>query len=143
MATPLINGKAYDWSMIVVTMLGVPFTGITAVSYKTSQEKTNNYGIGSEPVSRGRGRKTYEASITFLGEEWKNILSAAPDNDPLKIGSFDVSIKFLDPVSGLIQETLMKFCEFTEHGVDASEGDTMIEVEAPILPGSIVTQNIV
>lgn len=136
MATPLINGTSYSWADVTLTMLGTPFTGVRAISYKASQEKVNNYGIGSEPVSRGRGRKSYEGSITFLAEEWKNIIAAAPNGEPLDIGAFEISIKWIT-TSGVVQETKLKFVEFTEHGVDMSEGDTMVEVEVPLVIGKI------
>lgn len=136
MAIPLINGSSYSWADVTITMLGTPFTGVRAISYKVSQEKVNNYGIGSRPVSRGRGRKTYEGSITFLAEEWKNIISAAPNLEPLDIGSFDISIKWINQ-TGLAQETRLRSCEFTEHGVDMSEGDTMVEVEVPLIIGDV------
>lgn len=137
MATALINGKAIDWAMITVTMLGGTFTGITKISGKSSQEKTNNYGIGSLPVSRGRGRKTFEGSITFLAEEWKNIIAAAPNNEPLDIPAFEVAITFVDPTAGTVWQTKFLQSEFTEHGFDASEGDTMMEIEVPLIMGLI------
>ena len=54
MATPLINGRAYDYAQIEVNILGVPVAGISAISYTEEQEKVNNFGAGSNPVSRGR-----------------------------------------------------------------------------------------
>ena len=63
MATPLINGINYSWANITVIGLGVPFIGITKIDYNAKQEKTNNYGAGSQPVSRGYGRVEYEGSL--------------------------------------------------------------------------------
>ena len=31
---PYVNGKLYDWADIVVTIAGVPVTGITGIEYK-------------------------------------------------------------------------------------------------------------
>ena len=120
-------------------MLGAPITGVRSISYSSKQEKTNNYGAGSKPVSRGYGRVEYEASITFLAEEFKNLLASAPDNDVLKYPFFDVQILFIDPTSGLLMKTVLKSVEFLESNFDASEGDTMIEIECPLLPADIVT----
>ncbi len=138
MATPLINGTSYAWGQVTLTMLGTPFTGIRKITFKSSQEKVNNYGIGSEPVSRGRGRKYYEGSITFLAEEWKNIIAASPNKEPLDVAPFTISIKWID-INGLLQECKLLFVEFTEHGYDMSEGDTMVEVEVPLIIGKIET----
>jgi hypothetical protein len=130
MAT-LINGVAVTWSQISIGILGAPITGVRSISWSAKQEKTNNYGAGSKPVSRGLGRIEYEGSITFLAEEWRNIIAAAPQNDPLQIPFFDVQILFKDPSSGLLMKCVWKAAEFMESNFDASEGDTMIEIEAP------------
>jgi hypothetical protein len=52
---PLINGTAYDFSQIIVTILGVPVASVSSIEYSEEQEKTNNYGAGNRPVSRGQG----------------------------------------------------------------------------------------
>ena len=56
MATPLINGVNYSWANISVILFGQPVIGIVSIMYKAKQEKKNNYGSGTEPVSRGYGR---------------------------------------------------------------------------------------
>lgn len=132
MAT-LINGIAMSWSSIQLSFLGVPLTGVTAISYSKKQEKTNNYGIGSDPVSRGYGRKTFEGSITMLGEEWRNIIAAAPDNTITSLPMFDLLILFVNPTTGLEMKTTLKAVDFTEASFDAKEGDTMIPITMPFI----------
>lgn len=53
---PLINGQAYSYADIIVTVLGVPVAGITSVEYSQTQEITENYGAGRFVVSRGLGK---------------------------------------------------------------------------------------
>ena len=43
---PYVNGKLYDWADIVVTIAGVPVTGITGIEYKDEQEMEAKYGAG-------------------------------------------------------------------------------------------------
>ena len=129
----LINGVAVSWSMIQLPFLGVPLSGVTAVSFSEKQEKTNNYGIGNKPVSRGYGRKTYEGSITMLAEEWKNIIAAAPNGSINDIPFFDLPILFVDPTTGLIMKHILKAVDFTDNKLDAKEGDTMIPIEMPFI----------
>lgn len=136
MAT-LINGISISWSQITLSMLGAPITGVRAISWSSKQEKTNNYGAGSKPVSRGYGRVEYEGSITFLAEEFKNLIASAPDNDVLKYPFFDVQILFVDPTNGLLMKCVWKASEFLENNFDASEGDTMIEIEVPFIMADI------
>ena len=51
MAAPLINGRAYDFTEIVVTMLGGPVVSVKAITYTEEQEKANNFGQGNRPIS--------------------------------------------------------------------------------------------
>jgi hypothetical protein len=143
MAVPLINGEAYNWGQILLTVLGQPITGVTAITFTSKQDKVNNYGAGYEPVSRGRGKKEYEGSITFLMEEFKNIISAAPNQDVLDIPAFDISVKWLDPASGLLMSVTLKASEFMENGIDSKSGDTMVEVKVPLIIGKIQYSDIV
>lgn len=138
MAT-LINGVAMSWSQIQLSFLGVPLTGVTGVSFNKKQEKTNNYGIGSKPVSRGYGRETFEGSITMLGEEWRNILAASPDNTITSLPMFDLLILFVDTSTGLSMKTTLKAVDFTESSFDAKEGDTMIPITMPFIFAEIDT----
>lgn len=47
MATPLINGINYDWGSVSVILFGTPVVGITKITYKSKQDKVNNYGAGA------------------------------------------------------------------------------------------------
>ena len=44
MAAALVNGIAYDYTQIIVNILGLPVIGISSVNYTEEQEKTNNFG---------------------------------------------------------------------------------------------------
>ena len=63
--TVLVNGRSYDFASISVIIGGVPFRGISAINYTQEQEKTNNFGTGNSPVSRGRGAIETSVSIDF------------------------------------------------------------------------------
>jgi hypothetical protein len=137
MAT-LINGESVSWAQIQLSILGAPITGFTSVKYTSKREKVNVYGAGSKPVSRGYGRYEYEGSITFLAEEWKNIIAAAPLNDPMEIPYFDVNILFVS-TTGLVMRTTWKAAEILENPLDVSEGDTSIAIEVPFVMADIIT----
>lgn len=136
MATPLINGINYSWANITVIGLGVPFIGITSIDYKSMQEKANNYGAGSKPVSRGYGRVTYEGSLELYLDDWKRIIAASPNRDPLQIPAFDISVVFAG--TGVLPTTeVLRSVEFLENPMTAAEGDTRLLVTIPILIGDI------
>ena len=136
MPTPLINGVNYSWSNITMTLFGVPVIGITKIDYKAKQMKENNYGAGSEPVSRGYGRKEYEGSIEIYTDEWKRIIEAAPGRDPLNIAPFDIQVVFAG-TKVLPSKDVLKFVEFMENPLTANEGDTKLLVTIPLIIGTI------
>lgn len=133
---PLINGKSYSWASITANIGGFPVAGIIALSYKRSQEKVNNYGSGSKPVSRGKGNEEFEASITLHMEEVERLLLAAPDRNLLLIPSFDINVTYEESPAQIANHVL-KFCEFMEEAIDVSQGDTIIEMELPLVIADI------
>ena len=134
--TPLIGGVSYSWSSVKVVLFGVPVVGIVAIDYKAKQTKTNNYGIGSEPVSRGYGRKEYDGSIEIYLDEWKRIILASPLGDPLNIGQFDIQVLYGNSVANATKDVL-KAVEFLENPFSAKEGDTKLTVKIPLIIGGL------
>jgi hypothetical protein len=136
MANPLINGVNYSWSNVKLVLFGVPVVGITQIEYKRKQKKDNNYGMGTEPISRGYGNKEYEGKITLYREEWNSIIAAAPSRDPLDIPFFDVQVSFS---GSRVQTTLdvLRACEFLEDPFTIGQGDTKSMVEIPLIIGLI------
>lgn len=136
MATPLINGINYSYANIKMILFGVPVVGITKISYKRKQTKENNYGLGSQPVSRGYGNYEYEGSIEMYVDEWKRIIAAAPLRDPMAIPPFDISIVF-GGTSVAADLDILRAVEFLEDPLDANQGDTKLMVTIPLIIGGI------
>lgn len=136
MATPIINGINYSWANITLVLFGVPVVGITKIDYKRKQKKENNYGFGSQPVSRGYGNYEYEGSIELYQDEWKRIIAAAPNRDPLLIPPFDIQVVYAG--RGIVADKdVLKSCEFMEDNFAGSSGDTKLMVSIPIVIGLI------
>jgi hypothetical protein len=125
MAIPLINGRAYDYAQIEVNILGVPVAGISAITYTEEQEKVNNFGAGSRPVSRGHGPINASGSVTIHMNDVEAIRDAAPLGSLLSIPSFDISVTFLNAQK--VVTHVLKNVEFLNDGVEATQGDTNIE----------------
>lgn len=136
MNAPLINGVAYSWASISFVLFGVPVVGITNIEYKRKQVKVNNYGIGTQPVSRGYGKLEYDGSIEIYLDEWKKIITAAPSKDPLAIGWFEVSVLYGNSVADMTKDKLMAV-EFMEDPFNAKQGDTALTVKLPLIIGGI------
>lgn len=131
----LINGESYAWSHIDFPLFGQVVEGITEISYKKKQEKTNNYGRGNRPVSRGRGKIESEASITveMKEAEWLKIKSRG---SLLNVKPFHIPVVFSG--DGIIMTThILQFCEFTEIGIETKSGDTTIYVKLPLIVADI------
>jgi len=137
MATALINGVSYGWGNIQLVLFGVPVVGITKIDYKAKQTKENLYGAGYKPVSRGYGKYEYEGSIEIYTEEWKRIIAASPNRDPLSIAPFSIEVVFAGNRVTPDKDSL-KMCEFLENPLSSSEGDTSIKVTIPLIIGDIV-----
>lgn len=137
MATPLINGINYSWAGIKLVLFGVPVVGITKISYNAKQKKENNYGAGTEPVSRGYGNTEYEASIELYMDEWKRIIAASPNRNPLAIPPFDIQVLYGSNAIAPDQIDVLKSCEFLENPLDASQGDTKLMVTIPLIIAGI------
>lgn len=131
----LVNGVAYAWVNITFPLFGKPIEGISAISYKKKQEKVNNYGRGSKPVSRGRGKVEYEGSITIEMKEaeW---LKAAANGSLLDLKPFDVPVVYSGDGVALTKHTLIGV-EFLEAGIETEQGSTGINVTLPLIIGDI------
>jgi hypothetical protein len=122
---PLINGRAYDFAQIVCNILSVPLMGISSISYSEEQEKANNFGAGKWAVSRGHGAVDASASIDIHMNDIEAIRDAAPFGRLLDIPPFDITVTFLN-TNKVVTHTL-KNCEFTNDGVEGSQGDTQLQ----------------
>lgn len=136
MPTPLINGINYSWANVSLTLFGVPVTGITKIDYNRKQTKENNYGAGSQPVSRGYGNYEYEGSIELYVDEWKRIIAAAPNRDPLLIAPFDIQVVF-GGTGVTVDKDVLRSVEFMEDPLSTSQGDTKLLVTIPLIIGAI------
>jgi len=125
MSQPLINGQAYDYVSITPLALGVPLPSISAINYTSEQTKENNYGTGNEPVSRGRGAKTYTASFDISMNDTEALRDAAPNGNLLDIPPFDFVIVFGNPQKPVTH--IIKNFEFSDDGVETTQGDTDIK----------------
>lgn len=124
--------------MISISLLGNTPNGVTSIKYNTKRTKTNNYGKGSKPVSRGRGKKEFDGSIKLEQKEVQAIIAMLPrGKDLTDIAPFDITVAFSDD-GVLITTHKLKACEFLEDPFEANSGDTSIEMEIPLIIGDII-----
>jgi hypothetical protein len=136
-STALINGVDISWGYLNVVFYGNIMIGITKLNYKAVQKKENRYGWGYKPISRGYGNYEYEGSIEMYTDEWKKIIAAAPNNDPLQILPTDMQIVYAGQRVLPSKDVIQAF-EWLENPFDANQGDTALMVTVPIIIGDIV-----
>lgn len=129
---PLVNGILYSWADVVVSIAGVPVTGITAVEYGEEQEVTNKYGAGRYPVGRAKGRITPSAKITLYQEEVEAIQAQAPNGRLQDIAPFDIIVSYI-PDSGIVTTDKIRNAQFSKNERKWKEGDTGQEVELDLV----------
>lgn len=136
----LINGRSYDWSMIEVNfsnIAGGVIVGITNIKYDRDRKIENNYGVGSEPNSKGYGNVTYTASMTIDMNSIQQLQALATNGLLENLGLFDVVISYNHPDSESIVVDTIEGCIFSNQGVDVSQDDTKIEKEHNLNPSHI------
>jgi len=134
MAKALVNGVEYSFVDIRVRIGVTEIVGITAIEYNITQEKENIYGAGEQPVSRGRGAKEYEGSMTLLMSELELLRAVAVDGDITNLLPFDLQVSYVptgDPTK-LTNHTLQN-CEFMENPSGGSQGDTSLPQDIPFI----------
>ena len=125
---PLVNGKLYDWADIVLTIAGVPVTGVTGIEYKDEQEVEMKYGAGRYPVGFGKGRISCEGKITLYQEEVEAIQRQSPTGRLQDIAPFNIIVSYL-PDTGIVSTDKLRNVVFKNNGRTWSEGDTGKTVE--------------
>jgi len=126
--TPLVNGQAYSYADIIVTVLGSPLAGITAINYQDTQEVTENFGAGRFPTSRGLGKIESECSMSIDRAELNAILNAASGNRLQNIGEFDITVSYVPAGSAPVTD-IIKNCRFKNTPSGAAEGDSNVIAE--------------
>ena len=137
MSTPLINGINYAWGNISFILFSTPVIGIVSINYKEKQDKKNNYGAGTKPVSRAYGQFEYEGDIELYLDTWKGIINDSPLRNPLLIAPFDIPVTF----SGngvIVTKDVLRACEFMENPFTGKSGDTRLTVKISLIIGDII-----
>ena len=134
--TTIINkfGKMQGWNSITINLLGRDVEGITQIFYNDSIEMENAYGGGMFPIGRGEGNYVAEnPKLTLYKEEWDAIQSAIPPGSRVQeIEPFDAIVIYTQK-SGRITKDIIRNCQFTGRGVEASQNDKTLTYEAELI----------
>lgn len=120
--TVLINGQAYSFTDLKITVLGVELFSCSNIVATENQVKTNNYGSQGKPVSRGRGKKEYEVSLDLQLKDVERIKSLIPGGSLNDMPPTPVKA-LLDNGTNKHEFTLFAF-EFAADGLEMALDDT-------------------
>lgn len=133
---PLINGVAYSWADVIVTIGGAPITGITAIEYEDSQTVENIYGAGRYPIARSKGKIEPSAKITLLQETVEDIQRLAPNGRLQDLPLFSVGVTYVNEAGNIVHDTICN-CSFKKNSRSWKSDDTKSEVELELVPSHI------
>ena len=125
--------KQYSWADITVSIGGRVLNGVKELEYKETKEKEYLYGRGSKPYAIVHGNHSYEGKLMLWQSELEALTKDAPDND---ITNLNLNITVAYTPSNNDDEVVVDIiegAEFTENSKTMAQGDTSMEVEAPIM----------
>ncbi len=140
MASVTFQGVNYTWENASIIMFNVPLIGITKISIKAKQNKTNEYGFGNAPVYRGYGNKEYEATLSVYFDELQKWINAVSNGDILDIPYFDFPM-VLGGTRVVPQKVIVRGAEFLESPFETAQGDTKIIVDLPLVISGVDWKN--
>lgn len=136
MGQSLINGQAWSFVDSRITAWGVEMYSATQITATEKQDKTNNYANQTSPVSRGRGKKEYEANFDFALKDTLKLRKLSPTQKLTDLPPTTCLI-FLD--NGIdTKEFTLPFFEFLEDGLEFGDGDTEARRSYPGIMSDII-----
>jgi hypothetical protein len=128
----VING--YSYADGKATFNGVELPGVTSFEYAATQGKSNNYGLGQNPVSRSRGNKEFSGSME-IDFDTQNLLARQSATGLLTDIPAGVMILSLEKEDGGKEVVTMPFFEFQGDGISGSQGDENLTQSIDIIFG--------
>lgn len=127
MSTSIINGRAYDYSSIIIRAKGVAIEdGVSEISYKHSVERGGFWGNSRKRKARTSGKYSAEGSGKMLRITHVTLV-AALGGDGYLDEEFEITVSYADRGQPVITDYL-KGVMLNGDDVSASEGTDAIQV---------------
>ncbi|RZJ93153.1 MAG: hypothetical protein EOO60_05655 [Hymenobacter sp.] len=133
----LINGIEYSFPQIKATVAGVPLKGVEGLKYSDKQDKTHNWGLGNEPVSRSYGKYEAMGSLSLHASEVEALTRVAPGGDIKAIPPFDIIVTVLPILGQTPFVHKIRNCEFVNNVREMKQGDAKFVVELELIVAKI------
>lgn len=133
----IINGRAYDFSAVIIRAKGVTVEdGVAEIAYKDSMERGSFYGTSRRRRARTGGKYSCEGSWKLL-RVTHVALVAALGGDGFMDVEFEITVSYADQGQPVITDTLTGVL-IASNDVSASEGTDAIQVSSDLDIDSIL-----
>lgn len=133
----VLNG--YSYADGKAEFNGVELPGITSFDFSAPQTKSNNYGLGANPVSRSKGNKEYSGSLE-MDYDTQNLLAGQSPTGKLVDIPAGIMIFSLERADGGKEIITMPFFEFGGDGLSGSQGDENLTQSIDVIFGGYTKQ---
>lgn len=127
-----LNG--YSYADGKATFNGIDLPGVTSFEFNPTQTKTNNYGLGKNPVSRSRGAVEYAGSLEMDYDTQKLLGNLSPTGLLIDV-PVGVMIFTLEREDGGKEIITMPFFEFQGDGISGTQGDENLTQSIDVIYG--------
>lgn len=137
--TQIINkfGTMQGWNSVTANFLSRDAEGIAALSYDDTETLENVYGAGKYPIGRSEGNYEANCAMTLYKEEVDALKLALPKGKRIQeISPFDIVVVYTKK-DGTITKDIIHNAQFTNDGVDISQGDGTIQTEYTMIVSHI------
>lgn len=132
--TPFVlNG--YSYADAALKFDGIDLPGVTSFEFSAPQAKSNNYGLGSNPISRSKNNKEFTGSME-MDYDTQNLLQSLSPTGLMTDIPAGVMILSLEKADGGKEIITMGFFEFSGDGISGSQGDENLTHSIDIIYGS-------
>lgn len=134
-----VNGKAYDWGDVDLKIPGLVVEA-QEISYDDELEKELVYGKGNAPRGYGTGNYKPSGKITFLRDDFEEILKHCKSNNiPFYSLTFPKIVVSYAQGDGKISTDVLNNVSFTKRSMKAAQGDKSFKVDLDlIIAGKII-----
>lgn len=140
----MINGKAYDWSDVTITLPYGTAIDIRDISYDDELDVGVLYGKGAKATRYGTGNYKAEGKMTVTKEEFEKMLAYAKKQGKALYGldPFPITVGFANDGEPVTTDEL-KQCKLNKTGNKSSQGSKEHTVDLSfIIIGGIVRSGV-
>lgn len=130
-----LNGYSYADAKVIFD--GIELPGVTSFDFTVTKTKTNNYGLGSNPVSRSRGKKEYSGSIEMDFDTSKLLQALSPTGLLTEVPA-GILVMTLSNADDTFETITIGFFEFNGDGITGTEGDENLTQSIDVIFGSYI-----